>query len=118
MERKFTHPDDAPEGHRWQTLDGREATQVTAFDVGAASDQITAVVNGWLQTFTGIGEFSGLATHALDLQDVPVVQVRYLNIDTDGWSFKHPTRDIADQKASNLRIACIRVEYTEGRFDE
>jgi len=36
----------------------------------------------------------------------------------DGLFFDYPTREHADGSANDERIACKRVEFTEGEFDE
>lgn len=57
--------------------------------------------------------------HAADLIEEwkePKSGVRYINIYEDGLA--HKTREVADHSASNGRIACIRVEWKEGQFDE
>ena len=64
------------------------------------------------------------------VEDVPEVHVAYINIYPSRRS--HPTKKVhhtaatacnrsiveADERATSDRIACIRVEYTEGQFDD
>lgn len=46
----------------------------------------------------------------------PEKKVMYVNVYPD--SISHTSRAIADSTGSRRRAACIRVEYTEGQFDE
>jgi hypothetical protein len=48
----------------------------------------------------------------------PVKHIRYLNIYSDGESVGHPNRLEADNYARTNRLARIRVELTEGQFDD
>ena len=41
--------------------------------------------------------------------------VRYVNIYPDGT---HESRQAADRRASSCRLACVRIEYHEGQYDE
>lgn len=73
---------------------------------------------------------SGLSAErtVLDLVNVPEKHIVYLNIydstPTSGiMSYKYATKAEADKIAKNTesyvkRTACIRVEYTDGQFDE
>ena len=47
----------------------------------------------------------------------PKVHVRYYNMYQE-YSSSHPSREKADSYAYNSRIACIRVEFEEGQFDD
>ena len=64
---------------------------------------------------------------AIDLSNLPEFQpvkkyVKYLNVYRDGSNdvifAEHETKEIADNQARSERIACIRVEFEEGRFDD
>ena len=41
--------------------------------------------------------------------------VRYVNIYPNGT---HESRQAADRRASSCRLACVRIEYHEGQYDE
>ena len=57
--------------------------------------------------------------HELDLINVPEKRVMYVNIYRELVPFAYMSREHADQdKYIKDRIACIRVEYTEGQFDD
>lgn len=48
----------------------------------------------------------------------PIKHVRYYNMYPKDISADHATRKAADEEASDKRIGCIRVEFTEGTYDE
>jgi hypothetical protein len=53
----------------------------------------------------------------LDIINVPVKHEMWLNIYFDGSRFEpycYGTRNEADKNSSDHRIACVRVEFTEG----
>lgn len=53
------------------------------------------------------------------LVNVPQKHVRYVNMyNDDGSGSAWMTKQAADQGAASIRIACVRVEFTEGQFDE
>jgi hypothetical protein len=60
------------------------------------------------------------ASHPLDLMNVPPARyVGYVNIYPNKVKFLvYPSRAEADQGAGTTRIACVRVEYKEGQFDD
>lgn len=43
---------------------------------------------------------------------------RYLNFYADGRVYSHKTKDAADRAQGDRRLACVRVEGTEGQFDD
>lgn len=50
-----------------------------------------------------------------EIENVPEKLVRWVNIYHDGnGGAVHETREAADRRASHDRIACLRVEFTEG----
>ena len=55
-----------------------------------------------------------------DLINIPEKHVRYINIyDYDGTIFySHKSKEEADNKQERGRLACIRVDFKEGQFDE
>jgi hypothetical protein len=57
---------------------------------------------------------------SLSIRNVPEKGVRYVNVYGNGPSVAWMSRDVADKNAEYnqlTRIACVRVEYTEGQFD-
>lgn len=49
----------------------------------------------------------------------PKTGVKYINVYYSGdFGSGEPTREKADEIASPSRLACVRVEWTEGQFDE
>lgn len=61
-----------------------------------------------------------LPTWRQAVRNVPLAPVvRYFNLYSDGlMCTDHETRKEADYNAGPDRIACIRVEFKEGQFDE
>ena len=56
---------------------------------------------------------------AFNLINVPEKRVMYVNVYNDNEPvYRCQSRKDADEKECKKRIACIRVEYTEGQFDE
>ena len=66
------------------------------------------------------GSYSHVSKHEHDLINVPEKRVMYVNVFSDDYSYSYATRKEADEDdyVGNSRIACIRIEYTEGQFDE
>lgn len=60
--------------------------------------------------------------HSKDLVNAPVKFVRYVNVyqvpHADEEYTINRTRERADMRANNRRIACVRIEFTEGQFDD
>lgn len=72
-------------------------------------------------TLTSEGsEFVGVHSHGVQVENVPETRVAYLNIyPGKSGMCSHTTRKEADLAANGPdRLACVRVEYTEGQFDE
>jgi hypothetical protein len=58
---------------------------------------------------------------SIRIRNVPEKGVRYLNVypdETQIGNYAYFSRGEADRSACKDRIACVRVEYTEGEFDE
>ena len=49
-----------------------------------------------------------------DIINVPVKHVYWVNFYSDDIPLHHKTKEQADNCASNDRIACVRVEFSEG----
>ena len=49
---------------------------------------------------------------------VPAKKVQYLNIYRSDWARMHETKEDADRRANGNRLACVRIEYEEGQFDD
>lgn len=54
----------------------------------------------------------------LDIVNVPEKIVGYVNIYLNNVGCLSCSRSSADSSAGSDRTACIRIEYTEGQFDE
>lgn len=120
---KFTHPGDAQPGHKWcLRKSGKEATHVSVMDhpAGYRGHTISYFIGNQRQSRRLDGHcFDTLDSHDDDLIDVPVEKTVWLNMYPGGaTSVHHHTRDEADRIAMPPRIACVKVTYTEGQFDE
>lgn len=105
-----------------QTRDGREV-RIYATDAGGEYPIHGAVKEGqgWLHEGWSIrGELVRGLERCLDLVNVPQKNVRYLNIYPAEMDVirTHATKELADSVAAIGRIACVRVEFEEGQFDE
>lgn len=111
-----SHPGN-PEPVQIITTEGRGTYPVVGY-IGDSNKPTVWTANGRKQ--------AGLITSEDLMNAPPPKQVRYVNIYGDGREtmagmFRfNLTRAEADEKAqsTNRRTACIRIEYTEGQFDE
>ncbi len=62
------------------------------------------------------GGFLDEGIHSLDL--MPPKQVRYVNVYKDEVEGAWSCRNDADRSAARSRLACIRIEFTEGQYDD
>lgn len=110
MTRKFTHPDDAPEGHKWQTADGRKF-ELYKTNVGVDGNFIHGATlhnDDWI-----IGEWYSDGLDRIgcnDLQDAPITHTVWVNVYPSG----HKTKSAADNYALAHRIACAPLTVTVG----
>ncbi|MCV6826043.1 MULTISPECIES: hypothetical protein [Halocynthiibacter] len=70
MTDKFTHPNDAPEGHEWQTRDGREVSDIMV-GVSTYRYHIWATIQGQPCCFSKEGYHGAFEPSPLDLIDKP-----------------------------------------------
>ena len=104
-------------------IDGRgQRHRVVCVDkmTGNANYPVIAVNDtGDIYTFTSEGMFQidGRSEYHL-VCEVKVKQVRYVNIYPNGTVFDHKSKRDAENGAGTSRLACIRVEYEEGQFDD
>jgi hypothetical protein len=100
----------------------RNGTEVTLVsDKGRGRYPIVGYIgdSDTLQCWTSEGVYhidAGL--HSFDLVEVKEKKVAYFNTYPEDRTWLNSTRDIADKNADKTRIACIRIEYEEGQFDE
>ena len=83
---KFTHPDSAPEGHKWQTRAGDPVLGVSAVVVpeGWGGGTLMAFHNGSAMTHFPDGSlFLDTETSLDDLIDAPVEQENWVNFYPD-----------------------------------
>ena len=74
--------------------------------------------------FIGAGVWGGLESPTFEDMRLynyrvkPKKVVAYLNLYTGGEAVLYSDRSTADQSSAIGRIACIRVEFEEGQFDD
>ena len=95
------------------TRDGNKA-RVYAADGGDQSLHGAILLNGkwYAHTWNADGSWASSPNPA-DL--IPPKQVRWVNVYPEGFC---ESRDVADRFADPSRIACIRIEFTEGQYDD
>ena len=114
-----------------QTRDGRKVRVLATDRKGAAYYPVLGLLTQadgeeTVESWTLVGEFYSGDTDEADLVNVPEKIVGYLNVygtrsQYGQTSYRlYDSRAIADAEADDMRgrIACIRVEFEEGRFDE
>ena len=114
-----------------QTRDGRKVELLTdnlSGDYPLVGLVTEADGSRLLIKVTREGRFSAFWTddHPSDIINVTTRHVRYVNFDDDGSAFSFTSRHLADQAAKIAdevlgiprRIACVRVEFEDGQFDE
>jgi hypothetical protein len=103
-----------------QTRDGRPVTILTTGARGKFSVVGYVGDSDDITTWRSTGEFNGVVNHYLDLLNVPERRVRYLLVWPDGKFALAHSRERADKDYDDLDklIARVRVEYTEGQYDE
>ena len=79
--------------------------------VGLAGDDAQSLC--WAANGTTLGRVP-----RYDIIPAPRKHTRYLNVYSNGTAVVHGCRQEADEVAGFDRVACIRVEYTEGQFDD
>lgn len=105
-----------------ETVDGH-SVRVLATDLDSSFPVAVAVRNG------GDGRETVLLLHSDGsyakgkppiIRNVPPAPiVRYFNVcENNYFSVGYNSRDEADEDAGSGRIACVRVEFREGQFDE
>lgn len=106
-----------------QTRDGRSvrilATDLSLEDGGAIAAVVQERAN--LYRFQADGRRRDDAETPDDLVNIPEKIVRYVNVYDAAQMGLHPSAEEADRVArycSSRPVARIRVEFTEGQFDE
>lgn len=67
-----------------------------------------------LWTMDGVCTYSNLGFPANDLVEVKPKRVVWLNVYPDGDSSSHESREDADSRSLDGRIACLEIEFEEG----
>ena len=99
-----------------ETLDG-EPVRVLATDRPHGLYPIVVMYDGGtVDTLTQDGQDFDDGT--VIVRNAPERRFGYLNVYTDRAGRVHLTRETADNNAGPGRIACVRIEYTAGQFDD
>jgi len=105
-----------------RTRDGRKA-RIISTDLKSFSP-IVAIVdheNG-REECVGIFHLNGRIIDHMDRPDdlvnVPEKHVRWLNIYDTPDAKLYMTKEQADKLADDTRLACVRIEFEEGQFDD
>ena len=117
MTDEFTHPKDAKEGHKWQDSGGAPVDALHYFPE-ANGDTIAAVINGNMDAFNDDGFYYIAGADYYRLIDAPVEREVWVNLDEDGTVRVYDSKKGADVDAYPDRIACKRVNFAEGEFDD
>ena len=98
-----------------QTRDGGSA-RIICTDRADADYPIVALLEDeqCAMTFTKTGQAWAGSESPCDLINIPERRELWVNVYSTGWGGAHPTRTEADAGAFRDRIACVRVEYTNG----
>ncbi len=115
MTHKCTMPNDAPEGHEWETVNKGYPVRIYATDGGPYPVSIHGAVRRagyWSSMSLTEEEF------AKDVRDKPVEHVRYVNMYPRSLGNVYATKKQAEGSAGEDRLACVRVDFAEGQFDE
>jgi hypothetical protein len=105
-----------------QTRDGRPA-RIVCTDKKSEHPIVALIIekDGFeaVRSYLENGSYDGVTKDGrLDLINVPEKIVRYLNAYPSGESYSYKSRKEADVGATSFRMACFRVEFTEGQFDD
>ena len=101
-------------------LDGKfepQAKTVTTCISDAALTSIAVSMKRIADALDGAHVLSG-RNKARDLVKVKPKRVLWLNVYPDGDSSSHESREDADSRSLDGRIACLKIEFAEGQFDD
>jgi hypothetical protein len=100
-------------GNRFRVVCVDATTEARGYPVIGIND------DGNTRTFTSEGMFQIDRQSERDLiRGAKEKQVRYVNIYPLTDAFAYECKNHAEKYASPNRLACIRVEYEEGQFDD
>ena len=105
------------EENRCQTRAGK-TVRILCTDQPYNGCEVVGVVDAIPYVWSWRGEYGDEGQeHDMDLVEIPKLQIRYLNIYKDRSSI-YGSRKEADRQSGNSRVACIRIEFRDGQFDE
>lgn len=107
---------------QYQTRNGRRA-KILAVDVKDADYTVAAIVERFdgtegVETFTNEGRHIRSEKGGMDLIEIKSKRVMWVNVYNDDLFVYHRDRAHCDKNAEDGRIARLRIEFTEGQFDE
>jgi hypothetical protein len=103
---------------KYKTRDGIDVELIS--DKGRGEYPIIGFIHDdeYVKTWTKDGVFNiGIILNHLDIVEVKEKKSAYLNVYQNTVA-AHDSKCLADNHAYETRIACVRVEYEEGQFDE
>lgn len=118
-DRKFTPPTEFPA--EYVTRDGRRAVILARMPASAGSEEYCGFVDPCDQdascSWHAEGQFLRTEEFKLDLQDLPPVRKRWMNVyPIRMCSMFRESRISADRAAGPGRIGVIRIEQVEGQM--
>ena len=123
MTRKFTHPNDAPEGHEWRTADGSEVKILLIDDRDGA--MIGAYRVGYKHSWVPMKWYAGGSCQSKykALNDKPETAERYINIyqcprsgnlmSSILYEFKGDALKAGKRQGENY-FACVKISAEKG----
>ena len=74
--------------------------------------------NSSISSWTKSGRFDLDGPSSFDLENIPEKRVAYVNCYESGGVYTYESRARADVSARHDRIACIKVEFVAGQYDD
>lgn len=105
---------------KYQTRDGRPVELLTTSARGEwpVVGHIGGENQVILWTIDGVCSYSHSGFPAYDLVEVTPKRVMWLNVYPDDDAYMPRTRKDADDSSRGGRIACLKIEFEEGQFDD
>lgn len=105
----------AQEGHPIQTRDGRKGTFLCHYAGFKEYERVLVALDkdDDVTAYSESGLYDSVRETSLDLFMAPVKQERWLNV-YENEICTYRNRESADIGSGEDRIACIRIEYSEG----
>lgn len=101
-----------------QTRDGKKARIICTDRYGMYPIVVLVTENGQenMYTVNSTGKFGAGEYDLVNIPEPPIVT--YINVYSNGRGSVKSSRETADIVAGLDRVACVRLEYREGQFDD